>query len=296
VIVYPQALLDHLGRDVTTVCYCWRLIRKDGEVTGYTDHDRPLTVNGSAFEPESGFAASEARDSLGLSADTVDVEGVLSSERIADSDVAAGLYDGATVETLLVNWREPQQFALIRVATIGKIVRRDDSFVAELESRTRALDQQNARYVTRLCDAELGDARCGFALDQPGFSGNGAVTGVGPAERVAVSGLDGFDAGWFSGGLLTWTEGARNGRTERIVEHSVEQGGISILLQPRAGAAIEEGDVFSVVAGCDKRFSTCKAKFGNALNFRGFPHLPGNDVAYGYAADGGIFDGGPVVP
>src|SRR5690606_37127260 len=105
-----QALLDHLGRDVTTVCHCWRLIRKDGEVTGYTDHDRPLTVNGSAFEPESGFAASEARDSLGLSADTVDVEGVLSSERIADSDVAAVLYYGATVETLLVNWREPQQF------------------------------------------------------------------------------------------------------------------------------------------------------------------------------------------
>lgn len=294
--VYPQALLDHLGRDVTTVCHCWRLTRKDGEITGYTDHDRPLTVNGSAFEPESGFAASEARDSLGLSADTVDVEGALSSERIVDSDVAAGLYDGATVETFLVNWRMPQQFALIRVAAIGKIVRRDDSFVAELESLTRALDQQNARYVARLCDAELGDARCAFALDQPGFSGLGIVAGVGPADTITVSGLDGFDAGWFSGGVLTWTQGARSGRAERIVEHRLADGGVAILLQPRAGAAIETGDAFSIVAGCDKRFSTCKAKFGNALNFRGFPHLPGNDVAYGYAADGGIFDGGPVVP
>jgi uncharacterized phage protein (TIGR02218 family) len=56
------------------------------------------------------------------------------------------------------------------------------------------------------------------------------------------------------------------------------------------------GDIFSVEAGCDKTFATCKAKFSNALNFRGFPHLPGNDVAYSYVVDGGNFDGGPVVP
>ena len=47
---------------------------------------------------------------------------------------------------------------------------------------------------------------------------------------------------------------------------------------------------------CDKRFATCKAKFANALNFRGFPHLPGNDAAYGYVVEGGEFDGGPIVP
>jgi uncharacterized phage protein (TIGR02218 family) len=54
--------------------------------------------------------------------------------------------------------------------------------------------------------------------------------------------------------------------------------------------------VFSVLAGCDKAFSTCKKKFDNALNFRGFPHLPGNDVAYSYVVEGSDFDGGPVVP
>ena len=56
------------------------------------------------------------------------------------------------------------------------------------------------------------------------------------------------------------------------------------------------GDQVRLVAGCDKTFATCKAKFANALNFRGFPHLPGNDAAYGYVVDGGRFDGGPVVP
>ena len=49
--------------------------------TGYTDHDRALTVDGTTFEPETGFSASEARETLGLAVDTVDVEGALSSER-----------------------------------------------------------------------------------------------------------------------------------------------------------------------------------------------------------------------
>ena len=167
---YPEGLTDHLGRDVTTVCHCWRLTRADGAVSGYTDHDRPLVVDGTTFEPETGLSASEARASLGLSVDTVDVEGALSSERIRDEDIAAGLYDDAKVETFLVNWREPQHFALLRTATIGKITRSDQRFVAELESATHALDQPNGRYVGRACDAELGDLRCGVALEQPQFS------------------------------------------------------------------------------------------------------------------------------
>jgi uncharacterized phage protein (TIGR02218 family) len=296
VSIYPQALADHLGRAVTTVCHCWRLTRKDGQVTGYTDHDRMMTVDGASFEPDSGFSPSEAKDSLGLSVDTVDVEGVLSSERIADTDIAAGLYDGAKVETFLVNWRAPEQFALIRTATIGRIVRRDDGFVAELESLTRALDQQNGRYVTRSCDAELGDMRCTVLLSQPAFSGAGAVVAVDPSEAVEVSGLGGFAPGWFTRGVLVWTTGARAGGSERVVDHRVDAGAVTIVLQTAFGPAVEVGDAFSIVAGCDKSFATCRAKFDNGLNFRGFPHLPGNDAAYGYVADGGTFDGGPVVP
>ena len=34
--------------------------------------------------------------------------------------------------------------------------------------------------------------------------------------------------------------------------------------------------------GCDKRFQTCVNRFGNAANFRGEPHLPGNDLLTRY--------------
>ena len=293
---YPAALAAHFARDVTTVSHCWRLTRRDGAVWGFTDHDRRLVVDGLAFEPETGLSASEARDSLGLAVDTVDVEGALSSQRIRDEDIAAGLYDGARVETLLVNWRQPADFAVIRTATIGKITRADDRFVAELESLVTALDQPNSRYVTRSCDAELGDARCGFLLDQPGFTAIGTVTAIGASDTLAVTGLDAQQAGWFSSGALTWTSGARGGRSERVIAHRRQGTTTSLVLLPSVGPAVAPGDVFSIVAGCDKSFATCKAKFANALNFRGFPHLPGNDSAYSYVTDGGVFDGGPVVP
>lgn len=293
---YPETLAVHLAREVTTVCHCWRLTRRDGHVAGYTDHDRPLTVGATLYAPQTGLAASEARDTLGLAVDTVDVEGALSSDDISEEDIAAGLYDGATVEMFLVNWRQPDDFVLLRKATVGKITRSDGRFVAELESLVHALDRPSGRYVSRSCDAELGDARCGFDLDNPDFSGAGTVEAREAPSTLVVTGLDGFTAGWFMHGVLTWTAGENAGRSERVEEHRKDAAGTTLVLRPGSGIVAAGGDTFSVVAGCDKKFAACKAKFANALNFRGFPHLPGNDAAYGYVVDGGRFDGGPVVP
>ena len=34
--------------------------------------------------------------------------------------------------------------------------------------------------------------------------------------------------------------------------------------------------------GCDHTIATCSARFGNAVNFRGEPFLPGNDLLARY--------------
>jgi uncharacterized phage protein (TIGR02218 family) len=296
VSVYPEALAEHLEGGATTVCHCWRLTRRDGTTKGFTDHDRPLTVDGTSFQPLTGFSATEARDTLGLAVDTVDIEGALSSDEIDEADIQAGRYDDATVETLLVNWAEPQQFARLRVATIGTITRRDGAFVAELKSRMHRLDQVNGRVVTRLCNAELGDGRCRFDLDQPAFSAAGSVLSVTTPEILRVSGLNGFQPGWFALGWIEWTSGAITGARSFVEVHTKVAGTVELALRPAEGPSAEVGDGFVISAGCDKAFATCKAKFSNALNFQGFPHLPGNDAAYGHVVDGAIFDGAPLVP
>ena len=45
---------------------------------------------------------------------------------------------------------------------------------------------------------------------------------------------------------------------------------------------IAVGDDFVVRAGCDKRLETCRDRFANVVNFRGFPHIPGQDTVIRY--------------
>lgn len=292
-----DAFAAHLAGEVTTLCQCWRLTRADGAVMGFTDHDRAIVCDATPFEPRTGFSASEARSTLGLSVDTVDVEGALSAADIREEDIASGLYDGARIETFLVNWSNPAQFTCLRVAVIGKVTRRDGSFVAELESLTQSLDQPNGKTVRRHCDAELGDSRCGVLLEGASYVGTGTLTGQDEGDLVSVEGLGDFADGWFANGLLTWSSGKARGRSERVMGHFAQGNGKARLSLWREGAMpVRAGDTFRIVAGCDKSFSNCREKFSNGLNFRGFPHLPGDDAAYGYVNEGGNFDGGALVP
>lgn len=272
----------------TTLCFCWRLTRADGQTLGFTDHDRPLEFHGTLFEPQSGFSQSEAQSSLGLAVDTAEIEGALSSSRLSEQDVDAGLFDGAKVETFRADWRDPDSARLIRVSAIGKIIRRDGALVAELESLTRNLDRPAGRYLRRSCDAELGDRRCGVQLSMAAMSASGTVASWQGNATYAVTGLDGFSDGWFAAGILT-----ANGVSTRVTAHRRATAGVLISLDEHRSLAA--GAPFTILAGCDKSFATCGSKFANTVNFRGFPHLPGNDAAYGYVNDDGIFDGGAIV-
>jgi uncharacterized phage protein (TIGR02218 family) len=291
---FSEDFLAHLAHDVTTLCHCWTVARADGVVLGFTDHDRALLVDGISCEPQTGMTATEARDAIGLAGDATDIEGALASDAISEADIAAGRYDGAVVTTLLVNWRAPDQNAVLRTATVGKITRSDGAFRVELNGPAAVLEKRVGRFFRRTCDAKLGDARCGFDLTQAGFHSAGTVTARRGGE-VEVAGLAAFAAGWFALGQLTWTSGALDGGTALIATHRKE--GDRVLLTLEDGAdGIEAGDAFTIVAGCDKRFETCREKFSNRLNFRGFPHMPGNDAAYAYVTDGIEFDGGALVP
>ena len=81
------ALQAHLDDGTTTLSWCWRISRSDGVALGFTDHDRTLVFDGTEFEPESGFAASEIRAGSDLAVDAQDATGVLTSDRITETDI-----------------------------------------------------------------------------------------------------------------------------------------------------------------------------------------------------------------
>ena len=283
----PAGLQAHLDSGATTLCWCWRLTRRDASRLGFTDHDRDLTFDGTTFEAAAGFTASEMRDSVGLSVDNLEVTSALSSDRLSEADLAAGIYDDARVEIFRVNWAAPEQRVLMRVGSLGEVRRAGLTFTAEVRGLAHYLQQPKGRLYQFTCDADLGDGRCKILLSDPLYRGEGEIVTVASGRRFTVSGLDDFADDWFSRGLLTFSSGAADGQAIEVRYHSKTGTAVTIELWAPARGPLQPGQTFVVTAGCDKHLTTCRAKFANAANFRGFPHMPGNDFVTTFARKGG---------
>lgn len=282
----PPALQTKLNSGVTTLCRCFVLTRRDGVVQGFTDHDQNILLNDILCRADTGLAASEATARLGLAVDGAEIAGALADDSLTEADLAAGRYDAATVETFLVDWSEPSLHVLMATATLGEVRREGAAFTAEMRSLSDALAQESGRLFTASCSADLGDPRCGVDLTSATYRGEGNVAALRGTSSFAVSGLDVFEEGWFDAGKLTFGSGANAGLAIEVKRHRFDGEDIVIELWQAMPEPVSVGDSFVVTAGCDKRFETCRNRFNNAVNFRGFPHIPGNDFVMRYAVDG----------
>ncbi len=290
-------LQAHLDAGVTTLCWCWKLTDNAGRVLGFTDHDERLTFDGVTYEAASGFSASQMEASLGLAVDNLDVAGALSSAALNEDDLLAGLFDNAAVEIIRVNWANPAQRVLMRSGNLGEVSRSRTAFSAEVRGVAHKLNQPAGRLFQYGCDADVGDERCGVDLTSPAFSVQGVVGAVEDRRRFSVFGLGAFAEGWFARGHLTWQTGANASFAMEVKVHRVSADEVVLELWRPMTRDVAEGDRFTITAGCDKQFSTCQAKFANPHNFRGFPHMPGNDFAVSYPnSDDGVNDGGRLAP
>ncbi|HZH12455.1 MAG TPA: DUF2163 domain-containing protein [Microvirga sp.] len=272
----PSNLAAHMAEGATSLCHCWKLIRRDGTSFGFTDHDRDLAFGGTLFAARSGLEAAEATAELGFVVGGGEVSGALMSAGLTEDDISSGLYDDASVETWLVNWADVEERLLLDIGTIGEIRRADGSFVAEVRGLMHRYDEERGRLFRATCSADLGDAKCGINLGSTAYSDTGTVTRTDGFLGIAASGI-GFSDGWCTGGKLTWTNGSNAGLSVEVKVHRAINGTDEFDLWQRAPQEIRVGDGFRVTAGCDKTHATCRRKFRNVPNFRGFPHMPGND-------------------
>ncbi len=289
-ITIPDPLRLTLEAGVTTLAWCWIVTRRDGAVSGFTDHDRPLIVAGVSCEPGGGFEAGETRSGGGPGRGAV--FGVLRSDMISAGDLDNGVWDRARVEVWRVDWTEPALAFRAFTGELGAVKRGAAGFEAELTGLSARLDRMIGRVFARACDAELGDQRCGVDLAAPGWRAEGVAELVLAQGAITASGLEAFAGGWFSHGVIDWETGANAGARQRVTDHRAGPGGAVLSLDPAPAAPVAAGDAFTITAGCDKAFATCGSKFANGLNFRGCPHMPGNDLILRAASSERVRDGG----
>lgn len=292
--VVDPALQAHLDSGATTLARAWIVTRRDGVVFGFTDHDAPLEIEGVRCEPGSGLDASALERSTGLSVDNSQAVGALSSAGITDLDVETGRFDGAGIVLWLVNWRAPGERLLQFRGSLGEIRRQGGAFEAELRGLAEALNRPVGRVYLRHCDRVLGDARCGFDIDAEGYVAEAEVDFVKGRKTVELAGLDGFADGWFLHGTAVWLSGANTGARGLVRVDRLDGAARVVELWQETRRPIAIGDRLRLHAGCDKAAGTCRDKFDNFLNFRGFPHMPGEDWSVTYPVRGNAMDGGSL--
>jgi uncharacterized phage protein (TIGR02218 family) len=290
----PSALQARLDSGVTTLARCWIVTRRDGVVSGFTDHDGDLVVEGVTCRAGTGFGASEATSRFDLSIDGAEIFGALAADSLTEADLAAGRFDAAQIDTWLVDWSDVTLRLLLSRATLGEVKREGEAFSAELRGLADKLSQESGRLYTARCTADLGDTRCKIALAAAGLNGAGTVSRLLGVSAIAVEGLGDFAEGIFTAGCLTWTSGANSGLAVEIKEHWIAGGEVQLTLWQAMSETIGEGDAFTITAGCDKRFETCRDRFANSINFRGFPHIPGNDFVIAGVDAAANNDGGSL--
>jgi uncharacterized phage protein (TIGR02218 family) len=219
----------------------------------------------------------------------------LSAESLTEADLSAGRYDDAGIEVWLVDWEDPTQRILLDGGTLGEVKRAGAGFAVEVRSLAHRLDETTGRLFQAACAADLGDISCGLALAGAAYTGVATVTRTDGTGYVEAAALAGFADGWFTGGRVSFTSGENAGVAVEVRLHQKQPGaGVTTLWRPLT-LPIRPGDAFTVTAGCDKRFETCRDRFGNTANFRGFPHMPGNDFLLRSAREGEAgMDGGSL--
>ncbi|MBL0925722.1 MAG: DUF2163 domain-containing protein [Sphingomonadaceae bacterium] len=261
---------------VTSVAYGWRLERRDGVTIGFTSHDRDVVQAGLVLRASPGMRPTSIVETLGLEDDGPDIDGALTADAISADDLRTGRWDGAYLEIFLFDWTDPDAGRqLLATGELGAISFTGDAFKVEFLGLKQAFNREIAPSTSPSCRAVFADASCG--LNRQRFRHLARVAAVN-GNRLIFANPVSVPVDAFAYGHVRMLDGAYAGLTLELQASDAS----GVTLAERPGFAIEPATSVELVEGCDKQISTCGTRFANAVNFRGEPYLPGNDLLTRY--------------
>lgn len=273
-------LQQAIAAEVTSIAFLWKLTRSDGVMLGFTSHDTAILCEGLLFEARPGMTPSAVTSGNSFKADSMEMAGVLNAAAVTAADLDSRRWDGARLELLVCDWTNPAAGAArLTRGTIGDVVRQDfaggQGYTMEALSDMARFGRPGVPLCSPLCRAELGDARCGvdMASRHLDFVALENVRNlIDPGTALAAPER-------FAGGRLRVLTGTLAGIDRWVIR--VSEDGVE--LEDDLPDSAVAGARLRLFEGCDKRFATCGARFGNSLAFDGEPHVPGDDALLRYA-------------
>ena len=269
---FPIALQAHLDGSGTTLATCMRIVRRDGTVYGFTNHDRRLLIDGLDYYPEASFNPTDIASRSNLDTDNVELEGLLSSANITEDDIRAGYWNAAPYRLFQVNWKDlTQGQKKDRAGRLAQIIVNRSTFVAELLGVMEAYTSSVGEFTSPDCRTNLGDERC--KVDLTPFTFASTIDTASNTRYAVTDAARGEADDFFTNGTITITFAGG----DLAFDVKSFSGGTFVVKQPIPFDAT--GLPYVAVAGCDKKRETCRDRFSNIANMRAEPWLRGQDVA-----------------
>ena len=261
---------------VTSAAYGWRLERRDGVTLGFTSHDRDIELNGIVYAASPGMIPTSIVETIGLETGGLDVRGALASDAITEADILAGRWDGARLEIFLFDWQQTEvDRRVLASGDFGSITLTAGEFEVEFLGPATRLKNPVAPLTSPTCRAKFAANDCGL---NPSRFRHEAVASSGASTTVILAAPPLPDMEHLIAGELRWLGGPDCGQRHQIFGVN----GVQLEIYPPLPMPFTQIRRIELLEGCDKTIATCSARFANALNFRGEPYLPGNDLLTRY--------------
>lgn len=284
--VWPAGLIDHLRTENPATAILWEIEKRDGTLIRGTEHDQDLEVpagpdangaDGDPFLASAQMSATQIHQTSDLAVDNMEVTGQSPSDGnvIADvrvQDIEAGLLRQAAVRIWVVCWKDLTLGAgLAKQGFLGDIEYTSDrAYTTELRGLLQRLQQNIGRTYGVDCQVrDFGDAEC--TVDVPGLTIEGEVTAVTSRRRFNAT-LTGGDLtpGYYSLGTITFLTGDNATYSRELKRDNEDDVRGHLSVWDQFPEVVQVGDTFELAPGCDRNKSTCKDKYSNLLNFRGY--------------------------
>lgn len=273
----PAPLLAEMTADDGFVVECLLIVARDGSRRAMTTCDVPITLDlgVDANGPDVfaiGMTLSALTLATGLDAGHAEARGAVDDDFPLPA-LLGGKWTGARAWLVQASPDVPDAFAPVMAGRVRDITPSEEEWVMEVRGHADAFNQIIGDLITPYCSAELGDVRCGFALAPVAAT----VTAVVDAMRFTVSYAGSFANDHFNLGKVEWLTGDLAG-TEALQIFNFISGGAGAgaveMFEPLV-ALPQPGDTLNLFIGCPKTRASCRDLFDNAVNFRGYPEVPG---------------------
>jgi uncharacterized phage protein (TIGR02218 family) len=279
-------LATHLAGHAHKRCTMLRLDLVDGSTLAITDHDKNLSFDlgdGSvSYSASTGIIPSDVGLSVGFTADDIEVVGPITTTGLTTrAAILGGRFDGAVARLFQVNWAALSDGpARILRGYVAEAMVEGGQFRLKVHSEVSKFIQEIGRTITAYCDADFGDARCGFDVVPVAAT----VASVTDERNFTVSFSGSFADDFFNRGTVTFLTGGLAGtRPVEIFDWSAAG---QIALWADLAEPPDVGDTLQLRQGCEKTRAACM-EYDNIENFRGFPDVPGSDQVLRYPNPGG---------